>query len=190
MDLTALLEGMAAELDIPTELAEEAIVEYESVAAWLGDESSPLRPFLPEIYPQGSFRLGTPVRPIRGDDFDIDLVCRLTLGKAETTQKELKNSVGTRLRQDPELSKRIKERRRCWTLTYGQKFHLDVLPSIPDPDGTPTSILLTDRDLTRWQHSNPIGYADWFFSRMGHLLLEHQQRFATDAGIDVAEVPR
>lgn len=136
-----------------------------------------------------AFSFGTPVRPLRGDDFDIDLVCKLSLGKDQTTQKELKNSVGSRLRQDPELSNRLEERRRCWTLKYGRKFHLDVLPSIPDLEGTQTSILLTDRELTRWQHSNPIGYADWFFSRMGNLLLEQQQRLAADAGIDVAEVP-
>jgi hypothetical protein len=41
-------------------------------------------------------------------------------------------------------------------------FHLDVLPAIPNPDGGPSAILLTDRTLLRWQHSDPIAYGRWF----------------------------
>ena len=37
-----------------------------------------------------------------------------------------------------------------------------MLPTIPDPDLPPTGILLTDKQLRLWQHSNPIGYAAWF----------------------------
>jgi hypothetical protein len=51
--------------------------------------------------------------------------------------------------------------RRCWTIEYpDHDFHLDVLPALPDRehDGL-TSILLTDVNLVRRQHSNPIGYA-------------------------------
>jgi len=190
MSWSALLETIAADLDIPTELAEEAVVEYESVAAWLGAEDSALYTHSPDIYPQGSFRLGTPVRPLRGDDFDIDLVCKLDLEKEQTTQRDLKNLVGDRLRKSPELADRLEPKRRCWTLTYGRKFHLDVLPSIPDQEATSNSILLTDRELTRWQHGNPIGYADWFFSRMGPQLLEEERRLAAESKVDIAEVPR
>ncbi len=190
MDLNPILERLAADLDIPLDVAEEAIVEYESVADWLSAEGSDLRADSPEIYPQGSFRLGTPVRPLKGDDFDIDLVCRLALKKEETTTANLKNRVGDRLKASAEHSGRLNECGRCWTLTYGTKFHLDVLPCIPDQEGTSTSILLTDKDLVRWQHSNPIGYADWFFSRMGPSLLEEERRLAAVASIEVADVPR
>jgi hypothetical protein len=189
MNLTPILESTAASLDIPDELAEEAVLAYEGVGEWLSEEGSKLQPYSPEIYPQGSFRLGTPIRPLRGDDFDIDLVCRLSLRKEQTTQKDLKNLIGTRLRENTDLAKRLTERRRCWTLKYGNRFHLDVLPSIPDLDGTPTAILLTDRELTRWQFSNPKGYAEWFFARMGPILRELQLRAAEQAGAEVADIP-
>ena len=77
VELARLLEDTAAGLDIPPELAEEAILEYEEVGAWLNDETSALHQYSPRVYPQGSFRLGTPVRPLRPEDeFDIDLVCK------------------------------------------------------------------------------------------------------------------
>jgi hypothetical protein len=190
MDLTEVLENTATVLDIPAELADEAVQEYEAVAAWLSDDDSELRDSAPEIYPQGSFRLGTPIRPLGHDDFDIDLVCKLALSKEQTTQQDLKARVGNRLKKSEELAARLEECGRCWTLAYGSKFHLDVLPAIPDAQEPPNGILLTDKKLTRWQFSNPIGYADWFYGRMGNLFQEAQQRFAKDTGVDVADVPR
>ncbi len=62
--LSKSLDDVARLLDIPEDLAEEAIAKYEAVAAWLSDEESPLRQYEPELYPQGSFRLGTPIRPL------------------------------------------------------------------------------------------------------------------------------
>ena len=101
--LSKSLEDVARLLDIPDDLAEEAIAKYEAVAAWLGDEDSPLRQYEPELYPQGSFRLGTPIRPLTArDEFDIDLVCRLKIAKESTTQQELKDRVGSRLNSDEE----------------------------------------------------------------------------------------
>jgi len=189
--LDRLLEQGAAALDIPEELAEEATLKYESVAAWLGDESSPLHRYSPDLYPQGSFRLGTPIRPLlRREEFDIDLVCQLAIPKEHTTQKDLKTRVGSRLREDEELSHILEEKRRCWTLRYTTKFHLDILPAIPDTEVGGDSILLTDRDLTRWQHSNPIGYADWFLDRIRPMLVEQLGILAKEAGVDVEEIPR
>jgi hypothetical protein len=79
---SALLDAAAASLDIPDHLYEAAVLKYEDIGTWLGAEDSELREFLPEIYPQGSFRLGTVVRPIhRTHEYDIDLVCRLAIDK-------------------------------------------------------------------------------------------------------------
>ena len=36
----------------------------------------------------------------------------------------------------------------------------------PTPRRCPNAILLTDRELRAWQHSNPVDYADWFHGRM------------------------
>jgi hypothetical protein len=59
---------------------------------------------------------------------------------------------------------------------------------IPDLEHPPTGILLTDKQLYRWQHSNPIGYAAWFRTRSEEL----QRRLAEAArakNINVADVP-
>ena len=184
----------ASALDIPDHVYEDAVLKYEDVGAWLAAEDSELKGYSPEIYPQGSFSLGTVVRPIASYDYDIDLVCALSLTKGQTTQAGLKKMVGDRLKKNPDLQKIISPSRRCWLLDYpkessGPSFHMDVLPSLPNQERPPTGILLTDTDLTLWQKSDPKAYVDWFRDRMRVMLLEKRAALAKASNVDIEEVP-
>jgi hypothetical protein len=56
--------------------------------------------------PQGSFRLGTMIRPVcEEDDIDIDLVCQLTKKPDNWTQFDLKQKVGDRIKKTPLTNK-------------------------------------------------------------------------------------
>ncbi len=194
--LDALLDGTAEALDIPSELRIVAVEEYGRIAIWLAKRCN--APGEIRIYPQGSFRLGTVVLPTAfGDQYDIDLVFLRWIGKESTTQSELKAIVGELLasyvesrRHDPNCPKLV-ERGRCWTLEYsGLRFHLDILPTIPDDEALPNGVLLTDRDLFRWQHSNPIGYADWFRQRETETEIKKAAAIVASArGYNIADVP-
>jgi hypothetical protein len=109
--------------------------------------------------------------------------------KENTTQTGLKELVGDRLEQRPDLRSILKESRRCWNLNYAEHFHMDVLPSLPNIERKPTGILLTDTDLVRWQKSNPIAYADWFRERMRVVFEQGRIDLAKALKADVAEVP-
>jgi hypothetical protein len=185
--LNKLLNGLADSLDIPESRYEEAKDRYTSVGKWLSKEGSPLAPYNPEIYPQGSFNLGTVIKPITdSDEYDIDLVCELAISKQALTQEQLKQAVGNRLKGNKDYNRMLdkEEGRRCWTLHYadGAQFHMDILPAVPDEDfrrklreshvpeeWANTGICITDRrhaDYRRisaeWPCSNPKGYTEWF----------------------------
>jgi hypothetical protein len=192
--LNQLLAGLGEELDIPDHVYEDAVLRYGEVANWLHADDSPLQQYDPEIFPQGSFRLGTTVRPAHSaGEYDIDLVCRLKIAKESITQKELKHKVGNRLMAHNEYKKMIKESRRCWTLKYPQQFHMDVLPCIPNQERPLDlqAILLTDKELFRWQHSNPNAYAEWFYQRMAVRLIREKERLmkAESAYKSIDQVP-
>jgi len=187
---SSLLVNVAESLDIPDHLYENAVVEYEDVGNWLAIETSALAPYSPVIYPQGSFLLGTVVRPIaHEDEYDIDLVCHLRITKQQTTQADLKKIVGDRLKKREDLRKKLGESRRCWNLTYPKSFHMDVLPCIPNVERLPTGILLTDTELTRWQKSNPTRYAAWFKDRMRVALELRKSILAESRRVNVEQVP-
>jgi hypothetical protein len=193
--INELLTGAMEELDVPRSVEMTMHAVYDDVGRWMGET---LGDGDWAIYSQGSGRLGTMVRPPDGGDFDIDSVVARNIAKAEITQQELKDEVGDAL--DEYVKARAsttgpaptgcQESRRCWTLSFNQPFHMDVLPAIPDPTAPPTGILLPDRELVRWQFSNPIGYSDWFFDGMADDFQEQRTAFAKEANVDVEDVPR
>lgn len=194
-ELDELLIMAASILDIPDHIYEDATLKYEDVGNWLGSEDSELLNHTPDIYVQGSFRLGTVVRPIsEKDEYDIDLVCHLNIDKENVTQKDLKEMVGMRLKKRKDLAGILKPSRRCWTLEYQsgnqmQNFHMDILPAIPNIERKPTGILLTDTELKLWQKSNPKAYAEWFYDRMKVIFLQRRAAFAKSIQANIEEVP-
>lgn len=162
--ISQLLEATIAELDID----ERAFRAAEACYHDLGDHLSQAGA---QVYVQGSFMLGTVVRPYhRAGEYDLDLVSLLEIAKTSITQEELKKRVG-RLLADYhrdhagaacESPEHVSEGRRSWCLHYKQ-FHMDVLPAIPDAESpSPTAIELTDLNLRNWQKSDPLAYVEWF----------------------------
>lgn len=177
-EYSKFLEKVAQEIDIPPSKYQDAVDRYKSVGHWLQDAEYSGCSGEPNIYPQGSFRLGTVVRPVRGGleaDYDIDLVCELPIAKHWTDARSVKMMVGNRLFEHGKYRKMFdKEGKRCWTLKYAEQdgigFHLDVLPSVPDPSlpgSMDTSIAITNKqgEIYDWSASNPSGYGEWFDDR-------------------------
>lgn len=184
---------IAESLDISEACFKEAEERYRAVGKWLERDGSIVEKYNPAIYTQGSFRLGTVIKPITDEEkYDIDLVCELNLTKKQVSQKLLKDLVGIEIRSYARantMKNPAEEARRCWTLNYadGTQFHMDILPCIPDSAafklilesrGVPRSIsdhaiAITDNTLPNydyldedWLRSNPKGYAEWFKGRM------------------------
>lgn len=192
--ISELLGGAIESLDIPEELFRAAATEYADVGSFLADYADGEDGW--EIYPQGSFLLGTVVQPLGRDEYDIDLVCLRRLEKSQVTQAELKAGVGGALvgylayrRGDSGAPDSCEDRKRCFTLIYRRAFHLDVLPAIPDTEGSASGILLTDRDLHAWQFSDPKAYANWFKQRMAAEFLVKRAVLAEAERVEPEQIP-
>lgn len=209
------LDRLAAELEVPPSRYEEAKNRYQSVGAWLDRDESTMRAYSPRVYVQGSFRLGTPIRPVSDSEhYDIDLVCELSIGKDQVTQKQLKEMLGHEMQLYAEAHgmKDVQESRRCWTLEYADsaQFHLDALPAIPDAEGqrvrlqaralssewSDTAIAITDTEHAEyerlhrvWPHSNPRGFTEWFRSRMREVFNARRGAMALEAKASVEDIP-
>jgi Cyclic GMP-AMP synthase DncV-like, nucleotidyltransferase domain len=190
--LDQLVGASIADFDIPLDVYERAVARYGALGDWLAEQWDD-HPAGGVVYSQGSIRLGTMVRPTAdGADYDVDLVCRRDLAKESTTQKGLKADVGEGVAAfvatGPQGGPRQSEGKRCWTLDYpGEPFHMDVLPALPDEEALPNGILLTDRDLQRWQRSNPVDFATWFHAQMEREYAETRAVLAKQ--MDVEDVP-
>jgi hypothetical protein len=135
-----IIEEVAGSIDIPDSAYERAEARYKDLSEWFSRNEARCYTFKPHIYSQGSFRLGTVIRPVDDDgEYDLDVGCRLRAGIAKTTctQQQLKNLVGSDLeayRVARGIQEKRQEKHRCWRLIYADKlnFHMDIVPSIPE----------------------------------------------------------
>lgn len=190
-----ILETLGETLDISEAQYKAAISSYSAVGEWLAKPESSLASYKPVIRPQGSFMLGTMIKPVcEDDDLDIDLVCELTGKNPQWTQYHLKQVVGNRLKANETYKNMLDEEgRRCWTLLYSDSanYHMDILPSLVcngygivlekalsdstlSTNYASLAIRITDKKQTNyytdtvaenWMKSNPFGYGGWFYNR-------------------------
>jgi hypothetical protein len=136
-----VLELLVEALDIPPSHYQKAADRYRSLDDWLHREQSAVAGFDPQVYPQGSFRYGTVIRPLgKNEEYDLDIVSELALSKTAQTQEQLKNLVGQEIKKYGEansMKEPAEEKPRCWRLNYSDdvNFHMDILPAIPEDDG-------------------------------------------------------
>lgn len=207
-DSSDVLLKVAQVLDLTQTQYQKAVAHYQAVGQYLDASGSPLAPFRPIIHPQGSLRYGTVTKPLLvKEEFDLDLVCRLHIDKRSITQQRLKAIVGDRLKAHDTYRNMLDvEGRRCWRLNYNEqeRFHMDILPAIPDEFGWLLSqgvpydfakhaLCITDKQTwgagIEWPRSNPEGYALWFHNQMKSIFVQERQRLANEIRAQVDDVP-
>lgn len=170
LDIEQLLDG----LDITITMFHNATEKYKSVAAYLESKG-----FACDIYPFGSFSLGTVVRPYKGEEdslYDLDFICCVHQEQKVAKPKVVKHSVKDKLVQN-EIYKRIlcdKEWDKCWTMKYaeidGVGFNMDIVPAAFEAESDKSSeqdclIAITNKKKNgeyNWVSSNPKAYRTWF----------------------------
>lgn len=133
----SILVDMVDQLDLPEYVVKQTVQRYESLGEWFGQEKSTLKDV--DIFPQGSFALGTTIKPINDkDEYDLDMGCKVRISdfKSVYTQENLKKMVGIELenyRTAKGIKKILEAKHRCWRLEYMDEvhFHLDIVPCIP-----------------------------------------------------------
>ena len=210
--------ALAELLDIPDSHYELATERYRSFGEWLQRPQSKVACFEPAVYSQGSFRYGTVNRPLfKRDEYDMDAVAELPLlTKDDQSQRDVKHLLGDEVKAYAEahgFKAPPEEKPRCWRLDYADqvKFHMDLLPAIPedmdfkhalinggvDAELAILAIAITDKRHAfyhavhrDWPRSNPKGFAKWFEGRM-RVQAEHRLKamLAQRALASIDDVP-
>jgi hypothetical protein len=211
------LEALAEELQISETRYDQAYDRYQSLGNWLNRDASSIKQYSPNIYSQGSFALGTVIKPYTdAEEYDVDAVCEMKLlSKSQLSQKQLKSLIGNEVeayRRANSMKKQLEEKRRCWELAYADEaqFHMDIVPALPNAEGVRmlleqrgldtqwvgTAIGITDNEVDNyteitdeWPRSNPKGYLEWFKSRMTVLLQERKVALAKTMHANVEDIP-
>lgn len=134
-----IFKEMIEELDLPEHIEEKVNKRYESLSSWFNRENSTLKDVDIDIFAQGSFALGTTIKPINeNEEYDLDMGCKLNISnfKALYSQEKLIELVKNEIeayRKANSIQNDVEEKRRCLRLVYKDEvaFHLDIVPCIP-----------------------------------------------------------
>lgn len=173
--------NLVKKLDLSPSMYKDATEKYKNLGEFLLENNISV-----DIYPQGSFAIGTVVRPLkdsRDSEYDVDCICLLHRNKHEIEPNKVKSIIGDKLKSNEMYAKKLlPEGDRCWTIEYAQKngvgFNLDIVPSVPADyeliseiisngvreEFANAAIAITHKENNNysWCNSNPKGYAEWF----------------------------
>lgn len=180
-----LLMRICVELQLDDAKYNQAEANYQGVGRWLESQNL-LVPFRPAIYPQGSMLLGTTVKPLIGNEYDLDFVCELACGTDSfQNATDALALVEEALRANRVYHLLLERKNRCVRINYAPNFHMDILPACKDQENGDTCILVPDRQLQAWTASNPKGFGFWFESQSQQVV---QQLAAKAAPIPVQQL--
>lgn len=136
-----VLKSILEKIELPDGAYEKAEKRYKDIGEWFHRPESSCIEYNPLVFSQGSFRLGTAIKPDSDEEYDLDMGCNLRKGlsKSDITQEQLKKLVGEELeqyRKARNIKEELAEKKRCWRLEYadGLSFHMDIVPCIPESE--------------------------------------------------------
>lgn len=171
---------LISKLDITPTMFKNADEKYRNLAEFLAEHGIEA-----DFYPQGSFALGTVIRPSVKDPnaaYDLDAICQIKAMKDDTSPSALWWMVQNALESIVVYKSRLKVYDKCLTIEYADigeyGFSIDIVPAADEAESkkdelrsqsaTPwlmeTAIAIPKKTVTghRWITNNPKGYRDWF----------------------------
>lgn len=109
-----------------------------------------------DYYTQGSFSIGTGVRPKNEKEFDVDVVLILDITEQDEP-RDILDLIKERIKSYKDFEDRVKVRDRCVRIDYANDFHVDVVPAFEDG----TVIKIPSKKEQEWTKTNPSGFTKW-----------------------------
>src|ERR1700761_9481821 len=155
-----LLDRMAEELQLDDTRKARMRQHYEAIKDWIDSDEKFFKPYRYDVYPHGSARILTTVKPVGREEFDLDVVIHLKTKWNTHTPKRIYEELKRRLEEHTIYKGMLEPKNRCIRLNYAGDFHMDILPGIQENEWEENRIMVPDRELGGWVSSNPRGYAD------------------------------
>lgn len=171
---------LVGKLDISPTMYRDAVEKYKNLGTYLQEKG-----IQADFYPQGSFSLGTVVRPYKDNkdtNFDLDAICKIIIEKGDTTPKDIREAVESAFEQNETYKKKLVKYDKCCTINYAEinmiGFSIDIVPAVEEDNSTKnrlksksdlpeyidTAIAITSKkdEIFEWATNNPKGFKVWF----------------------------
>ncbi len=163
--LDDLLDKMAESIQLDPSRWARMQTAYTAVNDWIKSDSQFFEAIPFEVYVQGSVAIGTAIKPLTGEEFDLDIVIHLVIDWKKYSPGKVFSELKRRLSEHTHYSSMMELKNRCVRLNYANEFHMDILIGCQELQFDKNKIVVPDRELNDWTSSNPRGYIGWFSNK-------------------------
>lgn len=125
--LDDLLNRICESLQLNEDRKRKVEERYKAVSEWIEKDYGIFHNAL--IYPQGSYRIGTTVKPRNGEEYDLDFVVQIDENWMQLPFSRVYSEFKRRLEENEDYKRMLQEKSRCIRLVYADDFHMDIIPS-------------------------------------------------------------
>lgn len=186
--LSMLFDDLSDEVTITRTMLDRAEKSYNALGDYIksyNDEWDVV------VYPQGSFELGTVIKPLTEDEqYDVDLV--VLIKSPKFSAEEIRSSVCKMLGDYGRYQGKIEDKKPCIRIQYVEsaQFHMDIACA-KEAQNSDDSI-----EIARWNGnyeyyydpSNPKGYISWFKETMKYDEIKKRTLYEVASKTEVEEL--
>ena len=114
-------------------------------------------PGFQEAEMQGSFALGTIIKPTNGREYDLDMLVIMD-EDAEMDPKDYIKKVYRTMKANGNYADKVHRKTRCVEVNYAGEFHMDIVPCV-ERDG---AMYICNRQTNEFEITDGTGFRDWF----------------------------
>lgn len=154
-ELSLFYDQLVKEIQLSQTAYSTAEREFNSLTSLFDDEYDNVK-----MFPQGSYSLGTTIRPLNADrdDFDVDFV--IAFVDDDIGPSDVKENIGDVLSNSNRYKDKFSEKGRAWTVNYNNS-HIDIVPA---KINSAEDLYITDKNDQGYFFikSNPKAFKKWF----------------------------
>jgi len=188
-----LLARIAHQTELNATRAERMEAAYNAVYNLLKKDEGFFAGLEIELYVQGSKRIGTTVKPINGEDFDLDVILHIHELYTRHNPVEIYNALVKALQRDEYYKSILEKKSRCVRLNYKDDFHMDILIGCMITTDDFERLAIPEKELISWSTGNPKGFSKWFMNLANSVERSMLKRFSEqlilEAKIEQEQLP-
>lgn len=188
-----LLAIIASNLELDATRKKQMETAYRAVNDVLSNDEEFFKGYTINVYAQGSLLIGTTIKPLSGEEFDLDIVLHIEDSYLKHTPSEIYDELYRVLSNHDTYKILLKKKNRCIRIDYNSDFHMDILPGCIITINNNRLMIPEDKRRISWSRTNPKGYADWFKEiserNKSSFMLQERYNLMLEAKVETEDLP-
>ncbi|MGL2986351.1 SMODS domain-containing nucleotidyltransferase [Flavobacterium sp. RSSA_27] len=188
-----LLAITAANLELDTTRIQQMESAYRAVNDVLSNDETFFKDYKINVYAQGSLLIGTTIKPLSGQEFDLDIVLHIESSYLNHTPAEIYDALYRVLSNHDTYKPLLEKKKRCVRIDYNSDFHMDILPGCIITINNNRLMIPEDERRNSWSRTNPKDYAVWFKEiaerNKSSFILQERYNLMLKAAVETEDLP-